>query len=185
MTSRKLTADELETTVRSLIGQRIERITYYDLKVEGTEEAVWDFDDWHDVVMGIELTTDSEVYSASWDNSFSYDYGIEMVPAPMTHYLSNIGEIGGTRAWEVTGHPRWRALLTDPVTGARVLWHDDPRDKTFKVPLAIELSFPSGEAWLIAGRPAAWPPEGTFLLGTDDLIVAFNRELADHLGLAS
>lgn len=71
MTSPKLTADELEATVRSLIGRRIETVVYYDVSSYGTSEVVWDFDEWHDVVMGVEFTTaDGTAYSASWDNAF-------------------------------------------------------------------------------------------------------------------
>jgi hypothetical protein len=50
MTSPKLTADELEATVRSLIGRRIETVVYYDVSSYGTSQVVWDFDEWHDVV---------------------------------------------------------------------------------------------------------------------------------------
>jgi hypothetical protein len=185
MTSPKLTADELEATVRSLIGRRIDTVVYYDLSADDTAEVLWDMGEWHDVVMGVALTTtDGATYSASWDNSFR-EYGIEVVPAQMSHYLLGIGETDGPRVWEVTEHPRWRALLADPVLDAKVLWDEDPRDETYKVPLAIRLSFPSGETWLIAGRSAAWPPDGTFLLGTDDVIVGFTQEFADRLGLVS
>ena len=71
MTSPKLTADELEATVRSLIGRRIEAVVYCDVSSDGASEVVWDFDEWHDVVMGVEFTiADGTAYSASWDNAF-------------------------------------------------------------------------------------------------------------------
>ncbi|MFH9353508.1 hypothetical protein [Kitasatospora sp. NPDC017646] len=184
MTSPKLTADELETTVQSLIGRRIDRVLYYDLPSYGASDVDWDFDEWHDVVMGAELTIDNgATYSASWDNSFSH-YGTELVQASMGHYLLNIGEADGPRVWEVTDHPRWRVLLADPVADAKVVWDQDPRAENHRVPLAIHLAFPAGDVWLIAGRSATWPPDGTFHLGTDDLIVGFTWEFADHLGVA-
>lgn len=38
--------------------------------------------------------------------------------------------------------------------------------------------------WLVAGRPAQWPPDGRFHLGTDDVMVAFARELASAVSLS-
>ena len=181
-----MSAAALESAVRSLTGRRIDAVVYYNLPAPDPStpaDGLWDFDDWHDVVMGVQLTAaDGTVFSASWDDSFAA-YGVDLVAAPMSHYLLNVGEAGGPTAWEVTGHPRWQALLADPVTDAEVVWDEDPARGVPAVPLAIRLAFPGGEAWLIAGCSAVWPHDGRFHLGTDDLIVGFTRAFAARLGL--
>jgi hypothetical protein len=51
------------------------------------------------------------------------------------------------------------------------------------MPLAVELRAPDARAWLVAGRPAQWPLDGRFHLGTDDVMVVFTQEFADVIGL--
>jgi hypothetical protein len=181
MTTTTLSASALESTVSALVGRRITSVVYYDLPF--TTGVAWDFDDWHDVVMGIAFgTADGRMFSASW-SSYLTDYGIEMSLGTMGQYLGGIGEPNGPRVWEVTDHPRWRRLLSGPVTDARVLWDRDPLDPADRVPLAIRLTFAAGDAWVIAGSAAVTPHDGRFHLGTDDVMVGFTAEFAERLGL--
>lgn len=182
MTTTTLSASALETTVSALVGRRITSVVYYDLPF--TTGAAWDFDDWHDVVMGVAFrTADGQSFSASWSSHFT-SYGIEMAPGTMGQYLGGIGRADGPRIWEVTDHPRWRPLLTGPVTDARVIWDSDPLDPADRIPLAIRLGFGAGDAWVIAGSAAVTPHDGRFHLGTDDVMVAFTPEFVDRLGLS-
>lgn len=178
-----LTEDEYESTVASLRGARLVEVTYYPLScgAEGTEVEDWDFGGWHLPTMGVELRTeDGTRYSAVWGQSFDY-YGLEIFRAPISSELGLIAEPGGPAEVSVTGHPCWAALTGVPLVGAEILWSEG--DYGLRMPVALELRVPSATAWLGAGRPAQWPLDGRFLLGTDDVMVVFTQELADAIGL--
>lgn len=178
-----LTEHEYEGTVASLRGRRLVEVTYYPLSrgAEGTEVEDWDFGGWHQPTMGVELRAENDTrYSAGWDQSFDY-YGLEILRAPMSSEPGSIGEPGGSPEVDVTGHPRWAGLTGVPLVGADIVWSEG--DFGRRMPVAVELRAPRATAWLVAARPAQWPPDGRFHLGTDDVMVVFTRELADVIGL--
>lgn len=183
MPPSSLAEDEYESTVASLRGTRLTEVTYYPLSCgdEGTEVEDWDFGGWHLPTMGVELRAENGTrYSAVWGQSFDY-YGLEIFQASMSSQLGLIGEPGGSPEVGVTGHPCWAGLIGVPLLGADIVWSEG--DYGLRLPVAVELRAPSATAWLVAGRPAQWPPDGRFYLGTDDVMVVFTRELAGMIGL--
>lgn len=174
---------EYESTVASLSGMCLIGVTCYPLSCgnEGTEVEDWDFGGWHLPTMGVELRAESGTrYSAVWGQSFDY-YGPEIVQAPMSSQLGLTGEPGGPPEVGVTGHPCWTGLIGVPLVGADIVWSEG--DYGLRMPVAVEFRAPSTTVWLVAGRPAQWPPDGRFHLGTDDVMVVFTRELASAVGL--
>ncbi|MDX5568304.1 hypothetical protein PYK79_40285 [Streptomyces sp. ID05-04B] len=183
MRSPELTVDEYERTVESLRGTRLVGVTYYPLSCgdDGTEVEEWDFGVWHQPTMGVGLIAENGTrYSAVWGNSFDY-YGLEIFQEPMSSQLTMIGQPGGTPAVAVTDHPSWSGLIGVPLVGADILWSEG--DYGLRLPVAVELRAPAATAWLVAGRPAQWPPDGRFYLGTDDVMTVFTHEFAGTVGL--
>ncbi|MFI6938518.1 hypothetical protein ACIBI4_04540 [Streptomyces sp. NPDC050418] len=183
MSSLELTETEYERTVESLRGTRLAGVTYYPLSCgdDGTEVEEWDFGVWHLPTMGVGLLAeDGTHYAAVWGSSFDY-YGLELFRAPMSSHLTMIGEPGGSPAVVVTGHPSWAEFIGVPLTGAEIVWSEG--DYGRRLPVAVELRSPTATAWLVAGCPTQWPPDGQFWLGTDDVMTVFTRELADAIHL--
>lgn len=183
MSPPSLAEDEYESTVASLRGMRLIEVTYYPLRCgdEGTEVEDWDFGGWHLPTMGVELRAGNGArFSAVWGRSFDY-YGLEIFQGPMSSQLGLIGEPGGSPEVAVTEHPCWARLIGVPLVGTDIVWSEG--DHGLRMPVAVELRAPCATAWLVAGRPAQWPPDGRFHLGTDDVMVVFTQDLAGVIGL--
>jgi hypothetical protein len=75
-----------EAKVQSLVGRRIVAVDYWDIHNFGSEPAVWDYDDWHHAVMGVQLTTDTGPVTVTWTNTF-YPYGAEVFDDPIERHL--------------------------------------------------------------------------------------------------
>ncbi|MET9879170.1 hypothetical protein ABZZ36_31770 [Actinacidiphila glaucinigra] len=184
MRSPELTEDEYERSVESLRGARLVEVTYYPLSCGDDDADIeeWDFGVWHQPTMGVGLLAeDGTQYSAVWGHSFDH-YGLEVFRGPMSDHLNMIGQPGGTAAVVVTDHPRWSGLIGVPLVGADILWSEG--DSGVRLPVAVELRAPAATAWLVAGRPAQWPPDGRFWLGTDDVMTVFTHEAAVAVGLS-
>ncbi|MET8788024.1 hypothetical protein [Streptomyces sp. NPDC004589] len=184
MRSPKLTEDDYERTVESLRGTRLIEVTYYPLSCgdDDTEVEEWDFGAWHQPTMGVGMLAENGTqYSAVWGHSFDH-HGLEVFREPMASLLTMIGQPGGTPAVVVTGHPSWSGLIGVPLVGAEILWSEG--DFVPRLPVAVELRAPAATAWLVSGRPAQWPSDGRFYLGTDDVMTVFTHEAATAIGLS-
>lgn len=184
MPSPKLSKDEYERSAESLRGTRLVEVTYYPLSCgdDGKDVEEWDFGSWHQPTMGVGLLAENGTrYSAVWGHSFDY-YGLEVFREPISSRLTMIGQPGGTPAVVVTDHPSWSGLIGVPLVGADILWSES--DSGLRLPLAVELRAPTATAWLVSGRPAQWPPDGRFWLGTDDVMTVFTHETAAAVGLS-
>ncbi|MEU4098516.1 hypothetical protein [Streptomyces sp. NPDC026673] len=184
MRSPELTEDEYERSIESLRGARLAEVTYYPLSCgdDDTEVEEWDFGVWHQPTMGVGLLAeDGTHYSAVWGHSFDH-FGLEIFRGPMSSHLTMIGQPGGTSAVVVTDHPCWSGLIGVPLVGASILWSEG--DSGVRLPVAVELRAPASTAWLVAGRPVQWPPDGRFRLGSDDVMTVFTHEAAVAVGLS-
>ncbi|MFE3270823.1 hypothetical protein [Streptomyces sp. NPDC059215] len=180
----ELTEGEYERSIESLRGTRLVEVTYYPLSCgdDGDEIEEWDFGVWHQPTMGVGLLAeDGTQYSAVWGHSFDY-YGLEVFREPMSSHLNMIGQTGGTQTVVVTDHPCWSGLIGVPLVGADIIWSEG--DSGVPLPVAVELRTLAATAWLVAGRPVQWPPDGRFWLGTDDVMAVFTQETAVAVGLS-
>lgn len=164
-----------------LRGHRLADVVYYPLSIdnEGRPDN-WDFGDWHEPTMGVELITDNgHRYSAIWNNTFT-EYGLEIFPRPMTDFV--LGGPGGSVAVPVSDHQHWAGLIGKTIIAADICWDHDPR-ATIRAPSAIRLGFRGSAIWIAAGIAA--PPESAtnFWLGTDDVMVVFTPELSAQIGI--
>lgn len=151
----------LRAVVSGLRGQRLADVVYYPLASEEDDGWVteqWDFGDWHEPTMGVELTTDvGHRYSAIWNNAFTC-YGLEVFRQPMTDFV-RIGPSWGAVA--VSDHPRWAGLIGQKLIHVDTCWDTDPFG-TVRVPTAVRLGTRAAEVWIAVGRPAEPGP-------TDDI----------------
>jgi hypothetical protein len=142
-------------TLSALVGRRVASVVSYRLRCDPQDGVQWDFDQWHDPEMGVELVLDDgSVYSAIWGDAFGH-FGLDLVPEPMRNLLISVGEPDGPRVWEVTTHPRWASLLRQPIRDAELVWNGDAADEG-PVPVAIRLRFSLGmRGWLRGARRLA------------------------------
>ena len=175
-----LTAESYERLVADLRGCAILAVDYFVLMVgeEGTDPDEWDYGAWHEPTMGVELTVDDgSIYTATWGHAFDY-YGLELYAAPMSDFLSYLGQPGGTARIEATGHPLWAEVLSTPIESARIQWCGEEHGAPTPVPEALHVKTATGQVWIAVGRSAVYPPDGRIYLGTDDVLVTFDVETA-------
>lgn len=153
----------------------------------GVEE--WDFGGWHLPTMGVVLGFEDGGWAlATWNRSFEY-CGLEVTVAPSRVGLRDIGPPGAVNEVLVGEHKRWAPFVGRPLAEVAICWseragsvhtHAGPRH-----PLAVRLKV-GGDGqnyecvWIAAGVPATWPFNGRFHLGTDDVLVIFDAELAER-----
>ncbi len=137
----------------------------------------WDFGDWHEPTMGVELITSAgRRYSAIWNDTFN-DFGIEIFPKPMDEFL------GGTVvAVPVSDHHRWTGLIGKKIIAADICWRHYP-DTAIPTPLAIRLGFRKGVVWIAAGISHNQGSSTNFQLGSDDVMVVFTQEMSSQIGI--
>ncbi len=179
------TPDSYERLVAGLRGRTVVSVDYFVLMSgdEGTEPDEWDYGAWHEPTMGVELITDDgDTHSAVWGSTFDH-YGLELYPAPMRDFLSYIDKPGGSARVTVAEHPRWAGIVTAPIESCRIQWCGHGHGARVPVPEAIHLRTATGQVWIAAGRSAAYEPDGSFHLGTDDVLVIFDVGVAERTGL--
>jgi len=181
----KLTADSYEGLVAGLLGRTVVAVDYYVLTggEEGTEPDEWDHGTWHEPTMGVELTMDDGAnYSAVWGHTFDC-YGLELYPAPMREFRTRIDQPGGSARVSAAGHPLWAGIIFAPIESCRIQWCAEEQGAVTPVPDAVILRTAAGQVWIAAGRSAAYEPDGSFHLGTDDVLVIFEADIAARAGL--
>ncbi|MEZ0110831.1 hypothetical protein ABH920_004846 [Catenulispora sp. EB89] len=182
-----LTAERYERLVAGLRGRAIVAVDYCVLMggEEGTDPDEWDSGAWHEPTMGVELAMDDgNIYTATWGHTFDY-YGLELYPAPMSDFLSSIGQPGGSARITASGHRLWAGIVGTPIESCRIHWCGEEDGAPTPVPDAIHVQTATGQVWIAAGRPAAYPPDGRFHLGTDDVLVVFDDATAAQVGLGT
>ncbi|OQS13383.1 hypothetical protein B0T36_19980 [Nocardia donostiensis] len=172
----------LEAVVAELRGQHLADVMYYPLTIgdDGRLAEKWDFGDWHEPTMGVELTFHSgHRYSAIWNNTFT-EYGLEIFPKPMIDVL--LVAPGGSVTVPVSDHRHWVGLIGKKIIAADICWDHDPSG-TIRVPSAIRLGFRGTAVWIAAGCSVDTGPATSSRLGTDDVIVVFTREMSSQTGI--
>lgn len=179
MVRQQRSAAENRHTAASLSGQVITGVRYFPLTIPGTElPAGWDFGVWHQPTMGVELVTGTgQVFSARWDDYDEWGCGVDLFAGSVSEHLIPEARV----PVDVSAHRSWAALLGTPIS-AGFLWNDFGTGRA-PCPEAIVLTAGTGAAWIIA---AGWEREESrtcIQLGTDDLLIIFDGDLARALGL--
>lgn len=169
--------EQHDEAVAALTGARLSDVRYYPLTLpesDGVEE--WDFGPWHQPTMGVELRAGTKVFSAVWGWTFGC-YGLELDECAMDDLLSP----SARQPVSVNAHPCWAPLIGGTITASTV-WVDAIADGR-RTPAALRMSGGSTDLWIAAAAPTSWPPTDEFLLGTDDVMVVFDRAMAASLGI--
>jgi hypothetical protein len=183
-TASILTTHSYERFVAGLRGRTVVAVDYFVLMVgdEGTDPDEWDYASWHEPTMGVELTMDDgPTYSAVWDSTFDY-CGVELYPSPMRNFLSRVDEPGSPARIAVAEHPSWQRIISAPIESCRVQWWGKEHGAVTAVPEAIHVRTAVGQVWIAVGHSAV-EPDGPFHLGTDDVLVIFDADVAERAGL--
>jgi hypothetical protein len=170
--------------VDSMRGRRVIQVSYYGLYLQSEDPTAWDFGEWHHPLMGVELILEpDEPYSIVWGSTF-FKHDLEVFRDPMTKHHIGIGEPEGPPVHDVSGHHAWAPLLAEPLIDVQVIWLEDHPDQTARIPVAVRLHFPAGDAWLVAAVPLSPDPNPDFLVTGDEVIVAFAADfLPRRLGI--
>lgn len=187
-------AARYERTVRALRGRRITAVAYHPLREGGPAGAAadrvagpaaveaWDFDTWHLPTLGVVFALDDGSSAlATWNRTFA-GCGLEVSVSPTRAGLRDIAPAGGPAEVDASAHPRWAALLGQPLTAVDICWREAPLSDR-RWPAAVRWEAAGGSVWTAAGAPVAWPFDGRFQLGTDDVLVVFDPGLAARAGL--
>ena len=194
MTARGPDAREAFTSkVQALEGLRIQAVDYWDIHNFGPEPARWDYGDWHQAVMGAQLSTDAGPVTVTWTNTF-HPYGVEVFADPIERHLV-LGEADPERIGPDVPS-RWAPFLDSPIRKATTWWDQiglGPSTlqsgevvalaRVVDVPTAIRLDFEAGHIWFLTHRAIPQPPamEGVFIPG-DEIMVVFPSEKLRDMG---
>lgn len=174
---------EFDAEMADLVDRRILGIEYWDIHLFG-EPRVWDHDDWHHAVMGIDFSTDRGPFSVSWTTSKFELAALDPRSTPMRARMVTGPE--GPEHWSVTSEPRWQQLINSPLRGATTRWEpceaDDGRGiRHLDVPMAVRLDFDDDAVWLVAGTPN-WPDVEDVFLPGDEILVVFTADRMKKIG---
>lgn len=182
------TAHQLERTVASLRGLRIEHVAYAVLASghDGREPEQWDHQTWHEPTYGCQLTTHIGVaFSFIWNNSFG-GYGIEVFDRPIEDFLIDVGEPHGPLVLEVNDDSRWFALRDREIVATELGWIEWVSGEPSPISVRLDLvsldhsAEKQSSVWLAAGH---WRDD-RFAVGTDDITVIFEAATAARAHLA-
>ena len=171
----------------SLVGLSITGVTYWDVHNYSDEPRVWDYQDWHHAVMGVEFATNEGPVSVIWTNTF-YPYGVEALRAPIALEIRHVPD--GPEGWDVSDHPYWQARTGSPISAVTAFWEtlttrelhpDAGAERSYTLPVAMRLDFRAGPVWMVAGMPQ-WPNVDDVFIPGDEIVLAFSRERMLRMG---
>lgn len=182
---------QFELDAARLVGRELVGVQYWDIHNWSDEPRVWDYDDWHHAVMGVELMTDAGPFTITWTNRF-FPYGVEVFPDPISQHLTLGPE--GPEGWDPTTSARW-TLLPDRVRDIQVFWErievgpavrqgdgvEVSPAETYQVPVALRLDLTKQSVWFVAGMPM-WPDTEKFFIPGDEILIVWTKERLRALG---
>lgn len=181
---------QYDSKAAALVGRRVLGIRYWDIYNFASEPRIWDYQDWHSAVMGVELLTDYSPLCVLCTSTF-FPYGVEVFQTPMSEHVFTGEE--GPESWDVSGSDRWRDRLNSPVANIQTFWErftigpgyvrevrvSDPYE--VDVPVALRINFPAGPVWMVAGLPQAPEMREVHVPG-DEIVVVFTAERMRQIG---
>lgn len=182
-----------ERDVQGLVGLTVNAVDYWGVHNFSDEPAGWDYGDWHQAVMGVQLGTTAGPVTIIWTNRF-YPYGVEAFRKPIEQFFM-AGDEGPLRVGP-TGPSAWDQFLGHRITGAATNWGTigfgpATRDgrvvepaRDVELPTAIRLDFDAGSVWFVAAI-SQWPEMDEVFIPGDEIIVVFSRETLRSMGLAT
>ena len=171
--------DELERRVARLIGRRLVRVHYYELRYE-TGQPAYRRGNLDELDFGVDLLVEpAATFQVTWDDQF-YPYGLTVRPGSLGEYLLD------PAVWDVTQGGGWAALVGARITAARLHWVTADQAESDHPPLSypqdLVLEFETGPPVYLSA--AQYDPErDTLSDGYDGLVVLFGPELARHYRL--
>ncbi len=111
-----MTKEEFETKVRSLIGERISKVRYFEIDYEGGQEY-WNSNSSFDSLdYGLDLEMESgTIKGIIWGSEF-YQYGISLISASLDT------ELKSSRKIAVSEKSRWHELIGSEIKNVKVIW---------------------------------------------------------------
>ncbi len=187
--------EEREAHARRLVGQRIDRVRYFEIdyhriaqaeadeSFEGErlvtapdewDDPTWRAADFDSIDYGLELvTTEDRTFSSIWELR-GFNEGLTFREEQLRP--KRLVADGAFAIWEVQRTPRWAPFLVSPVTDVRLLW-DDPERGDPACCFAVELRFGHDAIVLTLGEER----DGELAAQPDNVAVVFGVESARRL----
>jgi hypothetical protein len=179
----------LERRVERLVGRRLVRVHYYELRYEdgqpGYRRGPLD-----ELDFGFELLVEPAAsFHVTWDDEF-FSHGLTVRPGSLGENLLD------PAVWDVTRGGGWGTLVGSRITGANLYWLPVPAepgqpnnpsasiDSHRRYPQDLVLEFETGPS-LYASAAQYDPDRDALSGGYDGLVVLFGEELARRYGLGS
>jgi hypothetical protein len=171
--------EALERRVARLVGRRLVRVHYYELRYESGQPA-YRRGNLDELDFGLDLLVEpAATFQVTWDDQF-HPYGLTVRPGSLGEELLD------PAVWDVTQGGGWAALIGARITAASLHWAtaepaepDRPRPS---YPRDLVLEFEAGAPVYLSA--AQYDPERDALSdGYDGLVVLFGQQLARHYRL--
>lgn len=172
--------EEFELKVRSLIGEIVEEVFYFEIEYENGEE-LWNSDeDFDSLDYGFDLVMASGITKGFiWGSEF-YQYGVSLLSNSLDSELSAGSKI------EVSSRSRWRDLIGLKVENARIIWSWVKEDGLFKkkyyYPQDVILTFEGGKEVLISATEIR---DGKAYGFSDNITIVFDNVVSKKYALGS
>lgn len=180
MNEQEKQKDTFETTASSLLGRRIEQVTYYDYPLEGgTFDPFMAFV--HSMRVGLELSCDDGFrLSITW-GPWTHDpeVGLRLQSPSLQREMSDDQPM--YVELDVSSDSQWAPLLDSPIVQVDVYWQWVEEEHALTEPLDLVIGFAHGTRLFVS---AGHCDGERFMVSTgDNLVIVFDEGTAEKFRL--
>ena len=172
-----MTKSEYETLAKSLIGESLQKVEYFEIKYDGYETDFSGEESFDSLDYGVNCHMSSgKVFGFIWGDEF-FQYGVSILAASLK------SEVGECREVEVSDSKNWSPLVGHEITSVNVGWGWVKESGLFKkkidYPQSIVLNFDGGGFVVISALEIQ---DGASFGMADNITVFFDKPNAIKYG---
>jgi len=172
-----MTKSEYESLAKGLIGEKLQRVEYFEIKYDGYETDFSGEESFDSLDYGVNfLMSSGKVFGFIWGDEF-FQYGVSILTASLQSEVSECREV------EVSDSKHWFPLIGREITSAYVDWCWVKESGFFKkkiyYPQSIVLNFEGGRFVVVSALEIQ---DGTHFGMADNITVFFDKPNAIKYG---
>ena len=172
-----MTKSEYEALAKSLIGEKIQRVEYFEINYDGYETDFSGEESFDSLDYGLNCHMWSgHVFGFIWGDEF-FQYGVSILKTPLQSEVSECREV------DVSNSKNWKSLIGKVITNAQVDWAWVKESGLFKkkiyYPQSIVLSLEGCELVVVSALEIQ---DGTHFGMADNITVFFDEPSAVKYG---